>query len=113
MAELRLKAWRNRRPSGHTRLSRRQFSRAVDIFLVIEAVAVIVVRVWSPCWCDWQILALTAGAPFSRTADTPSPSTQPSLRAMIVARISNVAFAALALAAVWIAARRLATANAA
>jgi hypothetical protein len=32
---------------------------------------------------------------------------------MIVARISNVVFAALALAAVWIAARRLATAKAA
>ena len=37
----------------------------IDIFLVIKAVAVIAVRVWSrqPGWCDRQILALTAGAP--------------------------------------------------
>lgn len=78
-------------------------------FWVIEAVAVIMITVWSRRlgWGDRQILALAAGAliAYAWHAFTTPPAfdTAPA----VIARISEVVFAALALAAVWIAGRRL------
>ena len=78
--------------------------------LVIEAAAVITITLWSrrPGWGDKQILALAAGALFAYAwhafANTPAFDSAP----LVIVRISNVVFAALALVAVWIAARRIA-----
>ena len=78
--------------------------------LVIEAAAVITITLWSrrPGWGDRQILALAAGALFAYAwhafANTPAFDSAP----LVIVRISNVVFAALALVAVWIAARRIA-----
>jgi hypothetical protein len=78
--------------------------------LVVEAAAVIAIMLWSrrPGWGDWQILALAAGALFAYAwhafANPPAFDTAP----VIIVRISNVVFAALAAAAVWFAARRIA-----
>jgi hypothetical protein len=77
--------------------------------LVIEAVAVIVITIWwrRPGWGDRQILALGAGALFAYAwhafTTPPAFDTAPA----VIVRISEVVFAALAVAAVWIAARRL------
>jgi hypothetical protein len=76
----------------------------IDIFLVIKAVAVIAVRVWSrrPGWCDRQILALTAGAPFACAWHAVTSTLAFDSAPLIVARGSpRWASAALALAAVW------------
>jgi hypothetical protein len=77
------------------------------IFLLIEAPAVIAITMWSrrPGWGDSQILALAAGALFAYAwhAFTTMPAFDSA--PMVVVRISNTFFAALALAAVWIAAR--------
>ena len=79
------------------------------IFLLIEAAAVIAITMWSrrPGWGDSQILALAAGALFAYAwhafTSTPAFDSAP----IVVVRISNAFFAALALAAVWIAARRI------
>ena len=78
-------------------------------FLVIEAAAVITITLWSrrPGWGDKQILALAAGALFAYAWHAfISPPAFDSASIAIV-RISNVVFAALAVAAVWIAARRI------
>jgi hypothetical protein len=87
---------------------------STPIFLLVEAAAVIAITVWSrrPGWGDRQILALAAGALFAYAwhaffTTTPAFDTAP----MVVVRISNVVFAALALIAVMIAARRIATAD--
>ena len=85
----------------------------MPIFLLVEAAAVITITVWPrrPGWGDRQILALAAGALFAYAwhafTTTPAFDTAP----MVVVRISNVVFAALALIAVVIAARRIATAD--
>jgi hypothetical protein len=76
----------------------------IDIFLVIKAVAVIAVRVWSrrPGWCDRQILALTADAPFACAWHAVTSTLAFDSAPLIVARGSpRWASAALALAAVW------------
>jgi hypothetical protein len=79
-------------------------------FLVIEGLALITITVWSrrPGWGDRQILALTAGALFAYAwhAFTSPPAFDSA--SIVIVRISNVVFAALALTAVWIAARRIA-----
>jgi hypothetical protein len=79
------------------------------IFLLIEAVAVIAITMWSrrPGWGDMQILALAAGALFAYAwhAFTTMPAFDSA--PIVVVRISNAFFAVLALAAVWIAARRI------
>ena len=86
---------------------------SMPIFLLVEAAAVITITVWSrrPGWGDRQILALAAGALFAYAwhafTTTPAFDTAP----MVVVRISNVVFAALALFAVVIAARRIAAAD--
>jgi len=82
-------------------------------FLVIEALAVITVTLWSrrAGWGERQILALAAGALFAYAwhafASTPAFDTA----SIVIVRISNAVFAALAVAAVWIAARRIAAAE--
>jgi hypothetical protein len=67
------------------------------------------ITVWSrrPGWGDSQILALAAGALFAYAwhAFTTMPAFDSA--PIVVVRISNAFFAALALAAVWIAARRI------
>jgi hypothetical protein len=79
------------------------------IFLLIEAAAVIAITMWSrrPGWGNSQILALAAGALFAYAwhAFTTMPAFDSA--PIVVVRISNAFFAALALAAVWIAARRI------
>ena len=72
--------------------------------LVLPPVAVIAVRVWSrrPGWCDRQILALTAGAPFACAWHAVTSTLAFDSAPLIVARGSpRWASAALALAAVW------------
>jgi hypothetical protein len=82
-------------------------------FLVIEAAAVITISVWSrrQGWGDRQILALAAGALFAYAwhAFVSGPAFDSA--SIVIVRISNVFFAALALAAVWIAARRVVAAE--
>jgi hypothetical protein len=81
--------------------------------LVIETAAVITITLSSrrPNWGDRQILALAAGALFAYAwhgfANTPAFDSVP----LLIVRISNAAFAALALVAVWVAARRIAAAE--
>jgi hypothetical protein len=77
--------------------------------LLVEAAAVIAILVWSrrSGWGDRQILALAAGALFAYAWHAfVSPPAFDSASIVIV-RISNVVFAALAVVAVWIAARRI------
>jgi hypothetical protein len=80
--------------------------------LVIEAAAVIMITLWSgrPGWGDRQILALAAGSLFAYAwhafANTPAFDSAP----ILIVRISNVVFTALAIVAVWVAARRIAAA---
>jgi hypothetical protein len=81
--------------------------------LVIEAAAMIAITLWSrrPGWGDRQILALAAGALFAYAWHAfVSPPAFDSASIVIV-RISNVVFAALVVAAVWFAARRIAAAQ--
>lgn len=79
--------------------------------LIIEAAAVIAITLWSrrAGWGDRQILALAAGALFGYAwhAFVNLPAFDSA--SVVVARISNVVFAALAVAAVWIAARQVKT----
>ena len=78
-------------------------------FLVIEALALIT-TVWSRRrgWGDRQILALTAGALFAYAGHAFTSPPAFDSASIIIVRISNVVFAALALTAVLIAARRIA-----
>jgi hypothetical protein len=73
------------------------------IFLLVEATAVIAINLYSrrPGWGDSQILALAAGALFAYAwhAFTTMPAFDSA--PIVVVRISNAFFAALALAAVW------------
>jgi hypothetical protein len=82
-------------------------------FLVIEAAAVITISVWSrrQGWGDRQILALAAGALFAYAWHALISWPAFDSASIVTVRISNVFFAALALAAVWIAARRIAAAE--
>jgi hypothetical protein len=77
--------------------------------LIVEAVAVITITLWSrqTGWGDRQILALATGTLFAYAwhAFVSAPAFDSA--SIVIVRISNVAFAALALAAVWIAARRI------
>jgi hypothetical protein len=69
----------------------------------------VIVTLWSrrPGWGDRQILALAAGALFAYAwhafVSLPAFDSAP----IVIVRISNVLFAALALVAVWVAARRI------
>ena len=78
-------------------------------FLVIEAAAVITVTKWSrrPGWGDRQILALAAGALFAYAWHAFISPPAFDSASIVIVRVSNVVFAALALAAVSIAARRI------
>jgi hypothetical protein len=81
--------------------------------LVIELVGLITITLWSRRlgWGDRQILALAAGALFAYAWHAfVSPPAFDSASIVIV-RISNVVFAALVVAAVWFAARRIAAAQ--
>jgi hypothetical protein len=77
--------------------------------LIIEAAAVIAITLWSqqPGWGNQQILALAAGALFAYAwhgfANMPAFDSA----SVVMVRLSKVVFAALAVAAVWIAARRI------
>jgi glucose uptake protein GlcU len=81
--------------------------------LLVEAAAVITITLWSrrPGWGDRQILALAAGALFAYAwhAFVNGPAFDSA--SSVIVRISNVVFAALAVAAVWFAARRIAAAK--
>lgn len=77
--------------------------------LVIELAAVIMITLWSrrPGWGDRQILALAAGALFAYAWHAFISPPAFDSASIVIVRISNAVFAALALAAVWIAARRI------
>jgi hypothetical protein len=81
--------------------------------LVVEAAAVITITLWSrrSGWGNSQILALGAGALFAYAwhAFVGRPAFDSA--GIVRVRISNVVFAALAAAAVWIAARRIRAAD--
>lgn len=81
--------------------------------LVIEAAAVITISVWShrPDWGDRQILVLATGALFAYAWHAFISWPAFDSASIVTVRISNVFFAALALAVVWIAARRIAAAE--
>ena len=76
--------------------------------LVIELAAVIMITLWSrrPGWGDRQILAL-AGALFAYAWHAFISPPAFDSASIVIVRISNAVFAALALAAVWIATRRI------
>ena len=78
-------------------------------FLVIEAAAVITITRWSrrPGWGDRQILALAAGALFAYAWHAFISPPAFDSASIVIVRVSNVVFAALALAAVSIAVRRI------
>ena len=77
--------------------------------LVIELAAVIMITLWSrrPGWGDRQILALAAGALFAYAWHAFISPPAFDSASIVIVRISNAVFAALALAAVWIATRRI------
>jgi hypothetical protein len=83
---------------------------SVAIFLVVEACAAIMITLWSrrPGWCHRHVLALAAAALFAYAwrafFSTPAFDTA----SLELARISNITFAALALAVVLLALRRTA-----
>jgi hypothetical protein len=78
--------------------------------LVVEAAAVVTITLWSrrPGWGDRQILALAAGALFAYAWHAFFSTPAFDSASIVMVRIGNVVFAALAAAAVWIAARRTA-----
>jgi hypothetical protein len=77
--------------------------------LVVETAAVIAITLWSrrPGWGEGQILAPAAGAPFAYAWHAFAVPPAFDSASMVIVRISNVVFAALAVAAVWIAARQV------
>jgi hypothetical protein len=75
---------------------------------LVEAAAV-AITVWfrRVGWGDSQILALAAGALFAHAWHALVSAAAFDSASIVIVRISNVVFAALAAAAVWIAARQV------
>jgi len=82
----------------------------VTVFFTIEVAAIVTITLWSrrTGWGDRQILALAAGALFAYAWHAFIGRPAFDSTSLVITRISNVVFAALAAAAVWIAARRTA-----
>jgi hypothetical protein len=81
--------------------------------VIVEAAAVIAITLWSrrSGWGNSQILALAAGALFAYAWHAFASPPAFDSAGIVMVRISNVVFAALAAAAVWIAARRIRAAD--
>jgi hypothetical protein len=82
---------------------------ALVLFIPLYGGGAVLIRVWSrrPGWGDRQILALAAGPLFAYAWHAFISPPAFDSASIVIVRVSNVVFAALALAAVSIAARRI------